>query len=598
MDELWSRVEKPARYTGGEYHAVIKEGAKIRFAFCFPDLYEVGMSHLGLKILYQIINSRPDAWCERAFAPFVDMERELRQAGEPLRTLESHTPLSEMDLVGFTLQYEMSYTNILTMLDLGGVPLRAAERRNGPFVVLGGPCALNPEPLTLFADLVVLGEGEEVIHELLDAYAAWKEAGEERDAFLRRAAALEGVYVPAFYDVEYEPDGRIRAIAPNRPGVPPTVTRRIVWDLEHAPYPDRPPVPYVEAVHDRNMAEIFRGCTRGCRFCQAGMIYRPVRERSPETVVRMACDMADNTGYEELSLASLSTGDYSGLPALLPRLLEEMGKRRVDVSLPSLRVDSDLAALLPDLRKGGLTLAPEAGTQRLRNVINKNVTEEELMHAAADAFGAGWNAVKLYFMLGLPTETMEDVEGIAKLAHGVADIYYALPKERRARGLRVTVSTSCFVPKPHTPFQWCAQDRREAFMEKQSRLASLLKRRGLEYRWHDPALSYWEAVFARGDRRLGEGLLAAWRLGCRFDGWQEHFRPDLWRQGLEEAGLDPDFYACRARERDEQFPWEHLSAGVSRSFLWREYQNALAGKLTPDCRQGCIRCGVREGGCH
>ncbi|MGI6199320.1 MAG: TIGR03960 family B12-binding radical SAM protein [Christensenellales bacterium] len=596
VEPLLSGVEKPARYTGGEVNAVRKdpEAVAVNFAFCFPDTYEVGMSHLGMKILYEIINDRPDAWCQRVFAPWVDMERAMRQAGVPLYALESGIPLAEFDIVGFTLQYEMSYTNVLNMLDLAGIPVRSADRgADMPLVIAGGPCAFNPEPLAPFIDLFVVGDGETVTGQLIELYQACP----NRADFLRRACALQGVYVPAFYDVSYNVDGTVASIVPNVPEAPEMVVKAMEADLDHLPSAEHPVVPFVEAVHDRIMLEIFRGCTRGCRFCQAGMIYRPVRERRMETLLDMAREMIRSTGYEEMSLSSLSTGDYSCLNPLVKQLMEEFAPRRVALSLPSLRVDSEVAQTMEQIqrvRKTGLTFAPEAGTQRLRDVINKGVSEQDLIHSVTEAFQAGWNGVKLYFMMGLPTETYEDLAGIAELVKAVNKAYYSIPKGQRQRGMRVTASTACFVPKPHTPFQWCAQDSLETFADKQRFLREQLRMPNVTYNWHEAQLSYLEAVFARGDRRTADALEAGWRAGCRFDGWAEHFRFDLWTQAFERTGVDADFYATRARALDEVLPWSHISCGVSEAYLKREYQRAMSAQVTPDCRGNCTGCGVNH----
>lgn len=601
LSEILPQVSRPGRYTGGELNEVVKplEGIKTRFAFCFPDTYEVGMSHLGMRILYDAINRRESAYCERAFAPWVDMLQKMRENHIPLCTLETGTPLGEFDMVGFSLQYELSYTNVLLMLDLGGIPLRACDRGEGaPFVVLGGPCTYNPEPIAPFADIVVLGEGEEVLDELLDVYEAWKASRQARSAFLRQAAGLAGVYVPAFYAVEYEADGRIRCIMPKEAGIPQKVEKRFLMDMDKAPFPEKGIVPYLEPVHDRIMLEVFRGCTRGCRFCQAGMIYRPVREKSPEVLTEQACALEASTGYEEISLTSLSTGDYSRLPELAKELNDAFADKRVSLSLPSLRLDSFEEQFMQEIqkvRKSGLTFAPEAGTQRLRDVINKNITEQDLMGTVEKAFNGGWNAVKLYFMCGLPTETDEDLMGIVELAQKVKNAYYAVPKEKRAKGLRVTVSVSNFVPKPFTPFQWEGQNTMAEFDRKRALLKDALRPiRGVEFSWHDSRLSVLEAVFARGDRRLADALEKAYRLGCIFDGWSDQFNYEGWMQAFEACGVNVDFYAARPRALDEVMPWAHLSCGVSDDFFKRERERAIAAQTTPDCRSGCHGCGLQK----
>ena len=600
IEQLLPAVTKPARYTGGELHQVVKTPCEgmVRFAFAFPDVYEVGMSHLGTRILYNVLNSLPEVWCERVFAPWVDMEKAMRENDIPLYTLESGTPLQEMDFVGFTLQYEMSYTNLLTMLDMGNIPLWQKERETGPFVVVGGPCAYNPEPIADFVDIVALGEGEAMLPELMEAYIKWKSSDGDRLAFLRQVAQIEGFYVPSLYQVRYQDDGTIAAVEPLYDDVPLKVRKRIVEDFDSAPWPEKPIVPYLEIVHDRVTMELFRGCTRGCRFCQAGMIYRPVREKSQETLMKLTLDNLKATGYDEVSLSSLSSGDYSQLPGLIREMVEKTKEGHVALSLPSLRIDAFAAEYMQGIegqRKAGLTLAPEAGTQRLRDVINKNVSAEDLYQSVREAFQSGWERVKLYFMLGLPTETMEDVEGIAELARGVVSEYRRLPKEMRRRMVRVTVSTSYFVPKPHTPFQFCAQAPVEEFQEKQRRLRELLRQQsGVDYNWHDPKTSLMEAVFARGDRRLSQVLRAAYRLGCRFDGWAEQFRYDLWTQAFEECAMDPGFYALRPRNEEEIFPWDMLECGVAKEYLWQEYQKAIAEETTPDCRSGCQDCGLGD----
>ncbi len=607
IEGLLLKVQKPVRYIGGEYGAVMKNPNEVdvRFAFLFPDTYEVGMSHLGMRILYHIINRREDTWCERVFTPWVDMAAEMRAAGIPLFTLESRTPVREYDILGVTLQYEMSFTNILESLDLAGIPLRREDRDGSyPFIVCGGPCAFNPEPLAPFVDLIALGDGEMETGELIDLYRDWRASGAPRDEFLRRAARIEGIYVPSLYDVRYNDDGTVSEIAPEPgSGAPALVKKALVRDLDGADYPDKLIVPYGEIVHNRIMLEIFRGCTRGCRFCQAGMIYRPVRERSMERLMALARSLVENTGYDEISLMSLSSGDYSCLPALAHQMVEEFSKKRVKISLPSQRIDAVLTDTLKEtqkVRKTALTLAPEAGTQRLRDVINKGVTEDDLMRSVSDAFSQGWSAVKLYFMIGLPTETDKDVLGIADLAQKVRACYFAVPKEKRAPGLRITVSASVFVPKNFTPFQWCGQLDSETVIRRQNLLKEALRRiKGVDFKYHAPDLSYIEAVFARGDRRLADALEYGWRHGCRFDGWSDQFKYDTWLEAFKACGLDPDFYALRERDLDETLPWDHLDAGVTKAFLRREWEKATRGERTQDCRKGCVGCGLKryEGAC-
>ena len=606
IEKLFMSVQKPVRYMGGEFNAVMKDPAKVdvRYAFLFPDTYEVGMSHLGMKILYHSINARDDAWCERVFSPWVDMADLMRRDGIPLFSLESRTPVGEFDLLGITLQYEMSFTNILEALDLAGIPLRREDRTEGPFVICGGPCAFNPEPLAPFVDLVALGDGEEETQQTIDLYKKWKAAGLPREAYLKMAAEIPGIYVPSLYDVSYNADGTIESVTPKPgSGAPEVVRKAMVKNLDDAAYPEKLIVPYGEIVHNRIMLEIFRGCTRGCRFCQAGMIYRPVRERNIDRLMEMADKLVSSTGYDEISLMSLSSGDYSCLPELAHRMVEKFAARRVRIALPSQRIDNVLTDTLKEtqkVKKTALTLAPEAGTQRLRDVINKGVTEDDLIRSVTDAFDQGWSAVKLYFMLGLPTETDEDVLGIADLAEKVRRCYFSISKERRAPGLRITVSASVFVPKNDTPFQWAAQLDYENVVRRQQLLKQALNRiKGVDFKYHAPDVSYIEAVFARGDRRLGEAMERAWRMGCRFDGWSDQFRYDLWLKAFEETGVDPDFYATRQRPADEVFPWDHLDCGVTKAYLRSEWEKAMRAECTRDCRKGCTGCGMKryEGAC-
>jgi len=607
IEQLMLRVQKPVRYMGGEFGAVMKnpEDVEVRYAFLFPDTYEVGMSHLGMRILYHIINRREDTWCERVFTPWVDMADEMRREKLPLFSLESRTPVKDFDLLGITLQYEMSFTNILESLDLAGIPLRREDRGEGdPFIICGGPCAFNAEPLEPFVDLIAIGDGEEETLQTIEVYKAWKKSGLPRKEYLRMAAKIPGIYVPSLYDVSYNADGTVASITPkDGSGAPQVVRKAMIADLNAADYPETLIVPYGEIVHNRIMLEIFRGCTRGCRFCQAGMLYRPVRERRMDRLMELAEKLVSSTGYDEISLMSLSSGDYSCLPELAHKMVEKFARRRVKISLPSQRIDAVLTDTLKEtqkVRKTALTLAPEAGTQRLRDVINKGVTEDDLVRSVTDAFEQGWSAVKLYFMIGLPTETDEDVLGIAELARKVRACYFSVPKEKRAPGLRITVSASVFIPKNFTPFQWAAQLDSETVIRRQQMLKEELKKvKGVDFKYHAPDLSYIEAVFARGDRRLADVLEHAWRLGCRFDGWSDQFRYDLWRKAFADKNIDADFYALRRRSMDEVLPWDHLDAGVTRSFLVREYEKALRGECTQDCRKGCVGCGMNryEGAC-
>ena len=605
LDRLLDNVLKPSRYIGGEMNAVSKpfDQAELTFAFCFPDSYEVGMSHLGIKILYDIINKQPWALCERAFMPWPDMADGLRRENLPLFSLESRQPLSCFDIVGFTLQYEMCYTNILEMLDLADIPIYSSDRKDGPIIMAGGPCAYNPEPLAPFIDVFQIGDGEEMMLEAITCVRDCKAAGKSRLETLRSLAHIEGIYVPAFYEASYNDDGTLSSFIPTDSSAPRIVRRCVVTDLDHASYPSAFIVPYTEAIHDRIVLEIMRGCTRGCRFCQAGMLYRPVRERSVETLLRQAEELENATGYEEISLSSLSSGDYSNLTELVTALIERYKDKKVSVSLPSMRLDSIVKQSLEEtqkIRKSGLTLAPEAGTQRLRDVINKGVTEEDLIRAVKDAFETGWSTVKLYFMIGLPTETEEDLAGIGVLARDVINTYFSVPKSIRAKGLRVTCSASTFVPKAFTPFQWQAQDEYDTIIRKQKELADILHQvKGVNFNWHEPELSMLEACFARGDRRLAEVLYHAWKKGCRMDAWSEYLRFDLWLEAFKDCGLDPTFYANRMRGEKELLPWDFIDAGVTKAYLWREWQRALKGETTPDCRNGCQGCGMQrfEGVC-
>ncbi|MBP2634934.1 MAG: radical family uncharacterized protein [Firmicutes bacterium] len=595
---ILSKVLKPARYTGHEWNSVNKDvnADLVSFVLAMPDVYEVGMSNLGLKILYQVLNNRPDTFAERVYAPWVDMEAEMRAANIRLYTLETKRPVSSCDILGFSLQYELSYSNILNMLDLAAIPVESTKRdESHPLVVCGGPCAFNAEPLADFVDLFIIGEAEEVIGEVAGVIAEWKKAGKPggKAHVLRQAAQLQGIYVPSFYEEEHNAAGRLIALRPTQNEAKPVIVKRVIKDLDQVTFATKPIVPFIEIVHDRIMLELFRGCTRGCRFCQAGVLYRPVRERKMDTLVNYVQELVDNTGYNEISLVSLSSADYSCLSPLITELITRFKQQGVSVSLPSLRVDSfsiELAKQVQQVRKSGLTFAPEAGTQRLRDVINKGVTEEDLTQAVSAAFSAGWSTIKLYFMIGLPTETDEDIAGIASLAQRVADLYKQI---KGRRGAKVTVSVSSFVPKPHTAFQWFGQNSVEEIERKQKLLRSLIKDRSISLSWHDARTSFLEGAFARGDRSLGKVLLRAWQQGVKFDGWSEHFKYDAWMEAFDACGVDPEFYARRHRETDEFLPWEHLSAGVNKAFLVKEWQAAQQETFTADCRHdSCGVCGV------
>lgn len=590
-------VQKPGRYTGGELNSIVKDKSKIdiRYAFCFPDTYEIGMSHLGMKILYSLVNARDDAWCERVFAPDVDMEQVMRDNGIPLYALESGEAIKDFDLIGFTMQYELSYTNVLNMLDLAGLPVRSRDRKDlTPIVIAGGACVCNAEPMAEFFDITLPGDGEEVTNELIDLLKEYKAKGATKQEFLEAAAQIKGVYVPSLYEVEYNDDCTVKSITPTH-GAPEKVEKRNVADLDKMFAPTEFVVPFLEVVHDRTTVEIFRGCIRGCRFCQAGFLNRPLREKSPEVVETQCRSICEKTGYDEISLCSLSTSDYRGLEKLITDMLPWTVENKINISLPSLRADNfpkELMEQLNAVRRSGLTFAPEAGTQRLRDVINKNITEEEVLSTARQAFAGGWTAVKLYFMIGLPTETEDDIRGIADLAQAVVDEFYHNENKPKGKGVNVSVSVASLVPKPFTPFQWEPQDRPDTLIEKQNFLISCVKTRKVSVSRHVPWTSFLEGVFARGDRRLCDVIETAWRKGCKFDSWEEHLDREKWMDSFAENGIDPFFYTARKRSFDEVLPWDHMDYGVTKKFLIKENEKAHRGETTASCREKCAGCGA------
>ena len=601
-DEILMTVEKPARYIGGEVNAVMKDKDQvdIRFAMCFPDVYEIGMSHLGIQILYDMFNRREDTWCERVYSPWPDLHKVLKEKQIPLFALESQDPVKKFDFLGITIQYEMCYTNILQILDLSGIPLSAEDRTmDDPFVIGGGPCTYNPEPLAEFFDLFYIGEGETQYFALLDLYKEWKNSGKSRQDFLKAAAQIPGIYVPSLYEVTYAEDGTITKMKPICPEAPEKVKKQIVMDVTNTFYPEKPVVPYMKATQDRVVLEIQRGCIRGCRFCQAGMLYRPTRERDLEMLKKSAYAMLKNTGYEEISLSSLSSSDYSQLGELVNFLIDEFGSKGINISLPSLSIDAfslDVMSKVQDIRKSSLTFAPEAGSQRLRDVINKGLTEEVILDGAGQAFEGGWNRVKLYFMLGQPTETEEDMKGIAWLAEKISERYYEVPKEQRNGKCQIVVSTSFFVPKPFTPFQWAQMCTKEEFLHRAYVVNHEIKeqknKKSIKYNWHEADVTVLEGILARGDRKVAKAIRSAYEKGCLFDSWGEYFHNDLWMEAFAQTGVDPDFYTVRERSEEEVFPWDFIDIGVTKKFLLREWKKAHEEKITTNCRQGCSGCGA------